>query len=190
MGSVYQKNNIQSKVTEKREIEMGLQDGVKFIYLKKLRFLLKRQTIRMMKVGLGMTAVSGTAMWFMYQVREGINEIHVNRKMGEDSIVAAAILGRVSGMGENKLSEGKSLAQMVADVEARAAVPYENIRTPRPWEMDTVESKKKYLKRAYKELETKIDDRATNRSSEEERIQNEIRLIRAKSGANIAETSS
>ena len=74
---------------------MGLQDGVKFIYLKKLRFLQKRQTIRMMKVGLGMTAVSGTAMWFMYQVREGINEIHVNRKMGEDSIVAAAILGRV-----------------------------------------------------------------------------------------------
>ena len=93
--SVYQKNNIQSKVKEKREIEMGLQDGVKFIYLKKLRFLQKRQTIRMMKVGLGMTAVSGTAMWFMYQVREGINEIHVNRKMGEDSIVAAAILGRV-----------------------------------------------------------------------------------------------
>ena len=106
-----------------------------------------------------------------------------------EHVLNIVITDQVSGMGENKLSEGKSLAQMVADVEARAAVPYENIRTPRPWEMDTEESKKKYLKRAYKELETKIDDRATNRSSEEERIQNEIRLIRAKSGANIAETS-
>ena len=90
-------------------------------------------------------------------------------------------------MGENKLSEGKSLAQMVADVEARASVPYENIRTPRPWEMETEEEKKKYLKRAYAELETKIDERATNRATEEERIQNEIRLIRAKKAA---ETSS
>ena len=83
-------------------------------------------------------------------------------------------------MGENHLSEGKSLQQMVADVEARAAVPYENIRTPRPWEMETEESKKKYLKRAYKELEDKIDERAQNRQSEEERIANEIALIRAK----------
>ena len=74
---------------------MGLQDGFKYIYLKKLRFLQKRHTIRMMKVGLGMTAVSGTAMWFMFQVREGINEIHFNRKAGEDSIIAAAILGKV-----------------------------------------------------------------------------------------------
>ena len=83
-------------------------------------------------------------------------------------------------MGPNVLGEGRSLQDMVDAVEQKATVPYENIRTPRPWEMETEEQKKKYLKKAYAELETKLDERQANRQSEEDRVQEQIRLIRAK----------
>lgn len=83
-------------------------------------------------------------------------------------------------MGPNVLGEGRSLQDMVDAVEQKATVPYENIRTPRPWEMETEEQKKKYLKRAYSEIEAKLEDRQANRQSEEDRIQEQIRLIRAK----------
>ena len=83
-------------------------------------------------------------------------------------------------MGPNVLGEGRSLQDMVDAVEKKASVPYENIRTPRPWEMETEEQKKKYLKRAYSEVETKLEERQANRQSEEDRIQEQIRLIRAK----------
>ena len=41
---------------------------------------------------------------------------------------------------------------MIGDAEKRASNPYENIRTPRPWEIDTDDNKKKYLKSAYVQL--------------------------------------
>ena len=63
--------------------------------MKKLRFLQKRQTIRLMKTSIGFSTMAGCTMWFIWNIREGLEEIKT-RRSGSDSIVAASILGRVS----------------------------------------------------------------------------------------------
>ena len=69
---------------------------------------------------------------------------------------------------------------MIDNVEKKAQTPFENIRTPRPWEIDTDEHKRKYMKSAYIEVEKKIDRREAEKDKEESRIQAEIDAIRRK----------
>ena len=74
---------------------MVFKDTLKYFYMKKLRFLQKRQTIRLMKTSIGFSTMAGCTMWFIWNIREGLEEIKT-RRSGSDSIVAASILGRVS----------------------------------------------------------------------------------------------
>ena len=73
---------------------MGLKDAVKYFYLKKLRFMQNRKTIRSMKIGAGMTFFTGTMVYYMYNANAALDE-KKKRKTGSESIVAAAMLGKV-----------------------------------------------------------------------------------------------
>ena len=69
---------------------------------------------------------------------------------------------------------------MIDNAEKKAQTPFENIRTPRPWEIDTDEHKRKYMKAAHLEVESKIDRREAEKDQEEARIKAEIEAIRRK----------
>ena len=69
---------------------------------------------------------------------------------------------------------------MIDNAEKKAQTPFENIRTPRPWEIDTDEHKRKYMKAAHLEVENKIDHREAEKDQEEARIKAEIEAIRRK----------
>ena len=73
---------------------MGLKDAVKYLYMKKLRFMQNRQAIRSMKIGAGMTFFTGSMVYYMYNANAALDE-KKKRKTGSDSIVAATILGKV-----------------------------------------------------------------------------------------------
>ena len=73
-----------------------------------------------------------------------------------------------------------STSDMIDNVEKKAQTPFENIRTPRPWEIDTEEHKRKYMKAAHIEVEQKIDRREAEKDLEEARIKAEIEAIRRK----------
>ena len=73
-----------------------------------------------------------------------------------------------------------STSDMIDNVEKKAQTPFENIRTPRPWEIDTEEHKRKYMKAAHIEVEQKIDRREAEKDQEEARIKAEIEAIRRK----------
>ena len=75
---------------------------------------------------------------------------------------------------------------MIDNVEKKAQTPFENIRTPRPWEIDTDEHKRKYMKAAHIEVEQKIDRREAEKDQEEARIKAEIEAIRRKNSQKLS----
>lgn len=68
---------------------------------------------------------------------------------------------------------------MITSIEAKADNPdYEQIPGPRPWEMESLEMKEKYLKRAYATVEQNILHRDQRNAQEEDRVRIEIENIK------------
>ena len=87
----------------------------------------------------------------------------------------------------DSFSELTKISDMIDNVEKKAQTPFENIRTPRPWEIDTDEHKRKYMKAAHIEVEQKIDRREAEKDQEEARIKAEIEAIRRKNAQKAPE---
>jgi hypothetical protein len=164
---------------------MKFVDRVKVFYLYNLRFLRNRQFIRALKTATGIGVLTGTSYWYYTQLNAAIEE-KKQRRTGRDSLIAAGVLSQVSGYGENKLAPGKTLQDMIDNVEKKAQTPFENIRTPRPWEIDTDEHKRKYMKAAHIEVEQKIDRREAEKDQEEARIKAEIEAIKRKNSQKLS----
>ena len=70
-------------------------------------------------------------------------------------------------------------SEMVDAVNQQGNDPdYERIPGPRPWEMESIEAKEKYLKRAYATVEKNIINRELRAQEENERVQAEIEKIK------------
>jgi hypothetical protein len=87
---------------------MTIRDHLKYFYLKRLKFLRNRDFIRLAKTGIGGSAYAFGIGVAYYQLLAA-HEDRKFRMTGQDSQIAASILANVSGFGENKLGEGKSL---------------------------------------------------------------------------------
>ena len=109
--------------------------------------------------------------------------ICTDRKQTFDIRYSASIFDRPLSMRLQSLGLNDrplSSSDMIDNVEKKAQTPFENIRTPRPWEIDTEEHKRKYMKAAHIEVEQKIDRREAEKDQEEARIKAEIEAIRRK----------
>ena len=71
-------------------------------------------------------------------------------------------------------------SDIIEHVEAKAKTPYENIRVPRPWELESTESKQDFMKRAQLEAQDEIRRRENDSEKEELRIQEQIRIVKTR----------
>lgn len=90
---------------------MTFREQLKYFYLKRLRFLRNRKFIRLSKTSIG-GSLYVVACGIAYIQLAAAHEDKKERRTGKDSEMAAAVLAFVSGMGENKLANGKSLQGM------------------------------------------------------------------------------
>merc|ERR1711953_23919 len=159
--------------------DMTFMDRVRIFYLKRLRFLRDRRFIRTCKIWGGLSIGTYSVFWWYQEIFLAVEE-KKRRQTGHDSLFAAAINAQVSGFDENVLAENKALKDIIEHVEAKAKTPYENIRVPRPWELESTESKQDFMKRAQLGAQDEIRRRENDSEKEELRIQEQIRIVKTR----------